>query len=267
MENNENIPSNFEEEKNLPMMPTNRGSNWLRNGAFGCAILFFGVLTFAVITFIIGMNRTQEAVVAPISDLVQQLVVPVTPVILPNPSTIVREINDLSRLETASYEFEKVITAESNQDVLWGALGESMVFVANGKVFAGVDFSEMATTDLQVYDPDTVYVHLPEAKIFDDIPMLDNQKSFVADRDTGIFTSADPELETQVRQEAERAIYEAALESEIIERATLNSQQYMLNFLNGLGFENVIFTDRPPDPAPPFEQEIPKGFVVTPQAP
>ena len=267
MDNNENIPSNLEADKSLPKTSNNGGSNWLRNGAFGCAIIFFGVLTFAVITVVIGMNKTQNTIVEPISDLVKQLVVPVTPVILPNPATIVREINDLSRLETASFEFEKVITAESNQDVLWGALGESMVFVANGKVFAGVDFSEMATTDLQVYDPVTVYVHMPETKIFDDIPMLDNQKSFVADRDTGVFTRANPELETQVRQEAERAIYAAALESEIIERATINSQQYMLNFLNGLGFENVIFTDTPPDPAPPFEQEIPKGFVVTPQAP
>jgi hypothetical protein len=186
---------------------------------------------------------------------------------LPNPATIVREINDLARLETASFEFEKVIMAESGQDVLWGALGETMVFVAHGKVYAGVDFAEMAMDDVQVYDPVTVYVHLPPAEIFEDIPVLDNEKSFVADRDTGILTRADPQLESQVRVAAEEAIAEAAQESEILERANANAQEFMTNFLRGLGFENIVFTDKTPKPAPPFEQEVPKGFVVTPEAP
>jgi hypothetical protein len=74
-------------------------------------------------------------------------------------------------------------------------------------------------------------------------------------------------LETQVRVEAEKAIEEAAAESEILERATSNAQEFMTNFLKGLGFENIIFTDKRPDPAPPFVQEVPKGFAVTPEAP
>jgi hypothetical protein len=244
-----------------------KGGTLLRNLALLSVLLFFCVATAAVGMFALGMNRTRNEVVEPVADLVRQLTLPVTPVVMPNPVTIVREIRDLSRLETASYEFEKVITAETKQDVLWGALGESMVFVANGKVFAGVDFAKMAEDDLQVYDPVTVIVHLPEAEIFDDIPILDNERSFVADRDTGILTRADPELETRVRQEAEEAIREAADESEILERANENARQYMIAFLSGLGFENIEFTDRTPRPALPFEQEVPKGFVVTPQAP
>ena len=188
-------------------------------------------------------------------------------VILPNPATIVKEINDLARLETASYEFEKIITAQTKQDLLWGALGETMIFVAHGKIYAGVDFADMAVEDLQVYDPDTVYVYLPEVKIFEDIPVLDNDKSFVADRDAGILTRADPQLESQVRVAAEEAIKEAADESEILGRATDNAQEFMTNFLNGLGFENVIFTEERPETVPPFVQGVPKGFAVTPQAP
>ena len=239
----------------------------MRNLAYGSVIIFMGILSFVVIMFAIGMNKTNESVVQPVSDLVRQLTLPVTPVVLPNPATIVREINDLARLETASFEFEKVITAETKQDLLWGALGESMVFVAHGKVYAGVDFSDMAVDDLQVYDPVTVYVYLPGVQIFEDIPVLDNEKSFVADRDTGIFTRADPQLESQVRVAAEKAIAEAADESEILERADSNAKAFMLSFLNGLGFENVIFTDKRPEPAPPFVQEVPKGFAVTPESP
>ena len=248
-------------------MTKSRNAGCLRNLAYISVILFMGVLSFVAIMFAVGLNKTNDAIVEPVSNLVRQLTLPVTPVILPNPATIVREINDLARLETASFEFEKVITAETRQDVLWGALGESMVFVAHGKVYAGVDFSDMAVDDMQVYDPQTVYVHLPEVEIFDDIPVLDNEKSFVADRDTGILTRSDPQLESQVRIAAEKAIEEAADESEILERANINAQEFMTNFLNGLGFETIVFTDKPPKPAPPFVQEVPKGFAVTPEAP
>jgi hypothetical protein len=243
------------------------GGNKLRNLAFLSILMFFCVASAAVAMFAMGANQAKNDVVAPISNLVRQLVLPVTPVIMPNPTTIIREIQDLQRLETASFEFEKVITAESKPDLLWGLLGESVVFVANGKVFAGVDFAKMAQADLQVYDPDTVYVHLPEAEIFSDIPVLDTERSYVADRDTGLLTRADPNLETQVRQEAEKAIREAANESEILERADNNARQYMIGFLSGLGFENIVFTDESPEAAPPYVQEVPKGFAVTPAAP
>jgi hypothetical protein len=251
-----------------PPEPTaGKGGNLLRNLALLSVVLFFCIASVTVVGVGMGMNRAKDSVVEPVTDLFRQLALPVTPVILPNATTIVREIRDLARLETASIEFEKIITAETKQDILWGALGESMIFVANGKVFAGVDFSKMAEGDLQVYDPVTVYVHLPDAEIFADIPVLDNERSYVADRDTGILTRADPALETQVRQEAEKAIRQAADESEILERANNNAREYMIGFLSGLGFENIVFTDESPEPAPKFEQQVPKGFVVTPEAP
>lgn len=247
--------------------PNSKNQGCLRNLAYLSVIIFLGALSFAAIMFALGVNKTNDEIVEPVGDLVRQLTLQVTPVILPNPATIVREINDLARLETASFEFEKIITAETGQDILWGALGETMIFVAHGKVYAGVDFSEMAVQDLQVYDPVTVHVHLPPAKIFEDIPVLDNEKSFVADRDTGILVRADPQLESQVRVAAEEAIAQAATESEILERANANAQEFMTNFLQGLGFENIVFTDTTPQSAPPFEQELPKGFAVTPEAP
>jgi hypothetical protein len=38
----------------------------------------------------------------------------------------------------------------------------------------------------------------------------------------------------------------------------------MRSFLQGLGFEEIIFTDTTPPPVTPYVQEIPKGFVGTP---
>lgn len=236
----------------------------LRKLAYLFLIIFFAVSAFAIYTLVRGVQTVDNAVLEPVGELFRQLVLPVTPEILPNPTTIVLEIKDLARLETASYELEKVVTAESNTDVLWGALGEKLIFVAYGKVVAGVDMSAMRAEDLQVVDPKTVWVHLPQAELFDDLPVLDNDRSYVADRDTGLFTRADPELETQVRREAEDAIVEAAQSSELLARANENAKAYMENFLQGLGFETVVFMEETPPTPPPYEQPVPKGFAVTP---
>lgn len=236
----------------------------------GVLILFFVGVAFLVFSVARLMNTVNEgaaAVVQPMSAHFQSLFVPATPVILPNPATIVKQINDMSRLETASYEMEKVITVDSEQKgFLSYFLGESMIFIAYGKVYAGVDFSRMTAADMVVVDPVTVMVHLPAAEIFSDIPALDNDRSFVADRDTGLLTPADPQLETQVRQVAEASIREAAQGSDILVRANKNAQAYMENFLSGLGFTEIIFTSEPPPPAAPYQQEVPKGYYLLPTA-
>ena len=236
----------------------------LRNVVYVLLIIFFIVASVAAYAVISTVNKADEAVVQPIGDLVRQLVLPATPVILPDKTTIVLEINNLTRLETASIELEKVITAERDQELLWGAMGETMVFVAYGTVYAGVDFAQMTTDDLQVVSPDTVWIHLPEARYFDDIPALNTERSFVADRDTGLLTKGDPELETEVRQVAEATLREEAMSSNVLQVANDNARQFMQDFLQGLGFENIEFWDETPPPAPPYEQEVPKGFAVTP---
>jgi hypothetical protein len=246
------------------VMPEKQGTgdSMLRKLVYVFFILFFIIASFAAYTFIVTVNKVDNAVGEPLGNLFNQLLVQATPVILPSNTTIVHEINDLARLETASVELEKIVTAERNNEALWGLMGESMIFVAHGKVVAGVDFAEMSPEDVQVVDPDTVMVRLPPARIFDDLPALDNEKSYVADRDTGLLAGADAQLESEVRRVAEARLREEALASGVVETANYNAQQYMLNFLQGLGFENVEFTeDIPPTPMP-YVQEVPKGYVL-----
>lgn len=233
----------------------------MRKVATVVLILFFAAAAFFVFVLAASLN-TARNVTEPVGELVQRLVAPATAVILPDPVLIVQEVKDLARLETASYTMEKVVRAERGQDVLWGALGETLIFVAHGEVIAGVDLARMEEADIQVVDPETVMVHVPEAEIFNVI--LDNERSYVADRDTGILTRADPQLESEVRRAAQRDLEAAAQESDILELANQNAQNYMRGFLQNLGFENVIFTDTTPPPAPPYQQEIPKGYTLTP---
>ena len=199
-------------------------------------ILLAGLFAYGLVT-----TYTQEVASGgdPIVRLFKNITAPATPVILPDPVTIVREVSQLARLETASVELEKVITAEQNSDAWLGLFEDSLIFVAYGEVIAGIDLEKIQEGDIQVVDPTTIMVHLPDAEVF--VATLDNQRSYVADRDTGLFTAADPELETQVRREAEQVILEEALEFGVVRDAQANAQEYMENFLHGLGFETIIF--------------------------
>ena len=236
-------------------------SNFMRNLAYFFVIVFLAVSSFAVITVAMGVNATRQ-ITEPIRELVQQIVVEATPVILPDPVIIVEQINDLARLETASYQMQKMMRADRNSDVLWGLFGESMIFVAYGEVIAGVDLQKLRPQDLVVVDPTTVMIHLPPAEVF--VATLDNESSYVLDRRTGLFVSPDIQLETQLRRAAETEILQDALETGVLDRADENAERYLRAFLQALGFETIIFMDSTPPPAPPFQQEVPKGYAVTP---
>lgn len=236
--------------------------------------VFYGVLAFmgiavafaiitVTLTFLSTARKTAD-IVEPISDLVGRLTVRSTPVVLPDPVTIVHELNAVARLETAEYIAEKVVRAERDQDFLFGAFGESLLFVAYGEVIAGIDLGVMTPEDIQVVDPVTVMIYLPEAEILH--AAIDNDRSYVADRDTGLAVvltgGIDPNMETEVRQRAEDEIENAAIEAGILEKANENAEIFMRNFLMGLGFENIVFTDGPPPPVPPYEQPLPKGHTL-----
>ena len=209
--------------------------------------------------FGISALRGVKSVADPVSDLVRQLVVEATPVILPNPVIIVEEINSLARLETASYSFQDVVQVERNQDLLWGAFGESLLFVAYGDVIAGVDLAQMEAADMQVVSPTTVMLRLPEAEIF--LADLDNDRSYVANRDIGLLTKGDSQLETLVRQEAEARMNEGAMAEGILDMANEEAERFMNSFLGELGFEEVIFMKTAPPIVTPIIEEAPKGFV------
>jgi hypothetical protein len=220
---------------------------------------------FIVTTGILGVTRGVQGIANPVGDLVRQLVVEATPAILPSPAMIVQEIRSEPRLETTVYSFQDVLQIDRNRDLLWGAFGESLLFVAYGQVRAGIDMTQLQPSDLQVVNPTTVMVHLPDAEIF--VIDLDNERSYVANRDVGFLARADAQLETMIRQEAESRMLEAALESGILAQADQEAERFISQFLNALGFTEVLFTDGPPPPVTPYVQEVPKGFVLTPVPP
>jgi hypothetical protein len=61
----------------------------------------------------------------------------------------------------------------------------------------------------------------------------------VYSRQTGLLVPTDPNLETQVRQEAERELQQSALADGILQTAQQNSASTITSLLQGLGFEKI----------------------------
>jgi hypothetical protein len=161
-----------------------------------------------------------------------------TPTIIPDPITIVHEVRSLARLETIQYSVEKVITAEIGQGFFGFLLGERILFIAHGTVVAGVDLQKLQPEDLRT-ENGILYVQLPEAEIF--VATLNNEDSYVYDRQLGALAKGSQDLETEARRVAEQAILDSALQDGILEQAEINAEAYMLRLFLNLGFPDVIF--------------------------
>ena len=163
-----------------------------------------------------------------------------TPTIIPDPVTYINEVRALARLETIQYSIEKVITAEIGQGTFDVLFGDRVLFVAHGVVIAGIDMEKIGPEDLRM-ENGVLYVTLPPAEIF--IATLDNQKSYVYDRETGFLTRGVQDLETLARQTAEDEIRRAALEDGILQQAQTNAENYLFRFFQALGYDNIIFVN------------------------
>lgn len=201
----------------------------------------------------LSIQRTAEQAFSPLAEAnssletrVAQILNP-TPTIIPNPATIIHEVRSLARLETIQYTLEKVITAEQGQDQLGFLFGDRLLFVGHGTVIAGVDLGRMRPEDMWV-EGQVLYVTLPPPEIF--VVNLDNEKSYVYDRDTGLLNRGNIDLERSARQAAEKEIYNAALDDGILPQAQQNAEAYMSRMLRGLGYQEVIFVQATPQPDP-----------------
>lgn len=165
----------------------------------------------------------------------EQIVNP-TPTIVPDPVTIVREVRSLSRLETAAYTVEKIITAETRQGPFAFLVGDRLILVAHGQVIAGVDLGQVDENDIIINEGGVVDVTLPEAEVF--VTALDNEQSYIFHRDTGVI-GMNVELETEARRAAEEEILNAALQDGILDMAQRNAESYIRHLILMLGFREV----------------------------
>jgi hypothetical protein len=160
--------------------------------------------------------------------------------VIPNQPTVVRQIQQLQRLETVRYTMDKIISGERDSAYLPKFLvSDRLLLVVHGEVIGGVDLTKLQPSDISVRGR-TVTVHLPSSEIL--VTRVDNTKTRVYSRDTGLFSSPDPNLESEVRQEAERQLQQTAQQDGILRTAQDNARSALITILKGLGFERVEFS-------------------------
>jgi hypothetical protein len=154
--------------------------------------------------------------------------------------TVIKELRELNRLETASFTIEKVIDAGTTgnrfQEILFG---DRILLIAHGDVIAGFDFSKLKENDVAV-DGKTLRLTLPPPQIL--LARLDSQQTRVYDRQQGYLTRGDKDLEARARAEAEKIIRQAACEGKILSEAEKNGRNQLTTLFKALGFETVILT-------------------------
>ena len=167
-----------------------------------------------------------------------------TPTVIPDPVTYIQEVRALARLETIQYSVERVITAEQGEGAFGFLFGDRLLFVAHGTVIAGIDMSRIKPEDMKLVDG-ALHVRLPPSEIF--IATLDNDKSYVYDRQTGALSKGDQNLETVARKAAEQEIRKAAESDGILELAQRNAETYLARFFASLGYPNAVLESAPGD--------------------
>jgi hypothetical protein len=213
------------------------------------SILIIGVVVVAAYFIVQTVRESAQAATAPFQQVnqanqalqtqVSNLLNP-TPTIIPDPVTYINEVRALARLETIQYSIEKVITGETGGGTFQTLFGDKILFVGHGTVIAGIDMEKLQPEHMR-FENGVLTVKLPPAEVF--IATLDNEKSYVYDRETGILAKPDVNLETLVRQRAEEEILKAAIEDGILEQAQLNAEAYLFKFFAALGYPNTIFVD------------------------
>ena|SRR3974390_411600 len=152
---------------------------------------------------------------------------------------VVEKIQQLRRLETVVYTMDKIVGGGHESPLLPDFLaGDKLLMLVHGEVVGGVDFSSLGTSDVSM-DGKKIVLHLPDAQILS--TRLDSERTRVYSRETGLLVPTDPNLETQVRQEAERQIHDAALADGILKTAQQNARTTLTSLLQGLGFQEVDF--------------------------
>jgi hypothetical protein len=151
--------------------------------------------------------------------------------------TVVRQIQQLQRLETVSYTMDKIISGEHGNAYLPKFLaGDRLLLVVHGEVVAGINLASVQPGDVLIQGQN-ISIHLPAAEVFS--TRIDNAKTRVYSRDTGLFSSPDPNLESEVREEAERQLLQAALQDGILKTAADNARNTVSGMLKGFGFHDV----------------------------
>lgn len=162
----------------------------------------------------------------------------------------VQTIKNLAELTTV--EFVEYTTIEKGDDRGWlnWARGDRISMFAVARIGAGVDLDALSSDDVFVdREEGRAVIRVPSADIT--YIAVDSEATHVYDRDTGVFTKGDPQLERAARLAAEEVLVDLALETGILDRAEDRAVEVLTDLIESLGYTDVSILVKPsPAPSP-----------------
>jgi len=154
----------------------------------------------------------------------------------------VAAIQRLNRLETVVYSLDTVVEGDRSLPLLPDALaGDRILLIVHGQSIAGVDLSQLKREDVTIdVSTRSIHVVLPASQLF--VTTLDNQKTRVYVRTTGLLVPVDQNLETETRAKAQAQLQQEALTDGILDAARKNARATVTTLLYSLGFSHVDVT-------------------------
>jgi len=162
--------------------------------------------------------------------------------------TLLLSIQDLSRFEAASGNFQVIIDVQQNTSFLPDIIfNDRVLFVAAGTVDAYVDFSNIgsgAITDSP--DHKTATIKLPAPVL--DATNIDEDRTYIYSQDRGLYQrvasvfSADNGKAQQLYKLGVQKIGEAAKSSDLAQRAATNTRKMLEQLLRSLGYTAITVT-------------------------
>lgn len=157
---------------------------------------------------------------------------------------VVESVRNLSELSTVEVVQSTTIEQERDTGLFNFATGDRLLLFAVARISAGVDLQQVDPDDVTIDDQaNAISLRLPAPEITS--IEVDNEQTRVYDRDTGLFTSGDPDLERAARQVAEDSMVDTAIDEGLYERAEESTELAMRELLTSLGWDQVEITFGP----------------------
>ncbi len=216
---------------------TTQHSSGPRSGFSFFAFLVALVLGAVLLGFF--LNRAQSGIPGRLATLITgrserfEVTVPV----------VVERIQGLNRLETVVYSLDTIVENNKTSPVFPDILaGDKILLVVHGQSVAGIDLSKLKREDVRIDGAHgrSIHINLPPSEIFS--TSIDNLKTKVYARTTGVLVPADQNLESDARAKAQQQLQAAALSDGILDAARKNARASIALLLTTLGFERVDVT-------------------------
>lgn len=153
-------------------------------------------------------------------------------------TTVVESLRELSELTTIEAVEATTIERGNDRGILNFVAGDRIAMLVVARVGAGVDLAELDEDDVEMdLDARSIHVRLPAPTI--SYVEIDEDATRVYDRDTGLFTKGDPQLESEARRVARQVLEEDAVAAGVLDRARDASRTAVEDFLRAVGFTDV----------------------------